>query len=137
MKPRHKALALAHAAGAPAEADAADLSAPVAASGAAAVVAPPLHFAAGASTSAAAGAALTAKRERTAVKASRGGAAANRRGSTRPQRAPGAAAPRPTQAAAPTDEPSMEVKKKYKGVYWCVARSPRQCIASAELACAC
>ena len=129
MKPRHKALALAHAAGAPAEADAADLRAPGAAFGAGSVDVAPLHFAPGASTSAAASgaasASASAKRERKAVKMSRGGAAVNRRGSSLPQQA-GAAAARPAQAAAPTDEPSMEVKKKYKGVYWCVARYARQ-----------
>ena len=122
MKPRHKALALAHAAGAPAEADAADLRAPGAAAfgdvvggGAAS-----FHFAAGASTSAAAGAAPSAKRVRKTVKSSRGGAPASRRGGVHLQ-PDAAAAARPMQAAAPMDEPSMEVKKRYKGVYWCVA----------------
>jgi hypothetical protein len=121
MKPRHKALALAHAAGAPAEADAADLRAPGAAAfGGVGGGAASFQFAAGASTSAAAGAAPSANRVRKTVKSSRGGAPASRRGGVHPQPATSAPA-RPMQAAAQMDEPSMEVKKRYKGVYWCVA----------------
>ena len=138
MKPRHKALALAHAAAAPAEADAADSRAPGAAAfGGGGGAAPPFHFAAGASTSAAVGGAppavLSAKRVRKAVTASRGGAAASRRGGV-PSQPAAATAARPTQAAAPTDEPSMEVKRRYKGVYWCVAEPAHSALsADAEL----
>ena len=127
MKPRHKALALAHAA-APAEAGADDLRAALGADEGDAPF-PPFRFAAGASTSAAAGGgaggaplpALSAKRERKAGRASRGGATASRSSSVLPQ----AATAPPPQAATAADEPSLETKRMYKGVYWCVTRQRR------------
>ena len=127
MKPRHKAFAaaLSHGQALPeAEAPAEEGAAP---GGGGADTAAPL-FDGGASTSAAAGLApggslqrgrQSAKRERKVGTGSRGPAAA---GGHLPQQVAFAAA-----VAPPSDEPSAETKRRFRGVYWHVLHS---CIAA-------